>query len=141
MGQAQKCTWQISDETGKTEGTILMSGDKFKQEVTMTAQADSKKTVVYALSDGGYVYMWNNEMGTNGLKMAVDDDNKSSYDNAEFGKVEWDAENEYECSPATISETDLTPPSEIQFQDLGAQLKQLQDMQESFGLPQSEEQQ
>lgn len=140
MGQAQKCTWQVSDENGATNGTILMSGDKFKQEVTMVSNSDKKETKMFALSDGNFVYMWNNEMGSNGLKMAVEDDSKSSYDNAQFGKVEWDAENEYECNPATISEGELTPPSEIQFQDLGAQLKQLQEMQNNFGLPQGDEQ-
>ena len=131
-GKSQKCNWKIDESGITTEGSLWIDGNKFKQEIVTTEGESKKVSKVMVISDGKYSYMWNTDMGKNGVKTAINEDQKQDY-TAENGKADWDKQYQFECKNESVSEADLTPPSDIVFQDLGAQLQELQKLQEGLG--------
>lgn len=136
-GVAQKCNWRSETEGNLSEGQMWISGKKFKQEITTTKAATTGTVAVVTkatvISDGKYTYMWNSEMGKKGIKMEIKDDETQANTDYENGKVDWNKEFQFECNPTAVSEADLTPPSDVEFSDLGAQLEQLKQLQEKYG--------
>lgn len=130
-GVSQKCSWKFENEGLSMKGQVLMAGKKFKQEI-MSASANEKETKMEAVSDGKYLYMWGSEMAGQGIKMEIKEGENENY-SAEGGKVDWNKEYQYECSPTTVSETEFEVPKNIQFQDLGKQMEELKKLQEKFG--------
>ena len=131
-GVSQKCSWKSDVDGTSSSGQMWISGKKFKQEITTTSAATKVETKAIVLSDGSYTYMWNNEMGKKGIKMAIKDDENQDF-TAENGKADWNKEFQFECNPTAVSDSELAPPSDIDFQDLGLQLEQLQQLQKKYG--------
>ena len=42
------------------------------------------------------------------------------------GNIDWNQEYDYNCQPTTLNDSDFTPPSGVNFQDLGDLTKQFQ---------------
>ncbi|MBI2465191.1 hypothetical protein HYV64_03550 [Candidatus Shapirobacteria bacterium] len=131
-GVSQKCSWKSDVDGTTSEGQMWISGKKFKQEITTELAETNVETKATVVSDGSYTYMWNSEMGKKGIKMAIKDDETQDY-SAENGKVDWNKEFQFECNPSTVSDSELAPPTDVDFQDLGVQLEQLQQLQEKYG--------
>jgi hypothetical protein len=135
LGKDQKCTWSTNNDGQEMSGVMYISGKKFRQEIKIGATAEKKETNVINLSDGNYMYMWSTEMGKNGLKINIDEAEKD----ADTGKtpanekIDFGAKYNYECTPATVTEADLTPPKDVIYQDLGEMMKGLKDLQGKFG--------
>lgn len=131
-GVSQKCNWKSDSEGSVSEGQMWISGKKFKQEIKTIPEGSKTESKVVVVSDGSYTYMWNTEMGKKGIKMAVTEDETQDY-SAENGKVDWNKEFQFECNPTVVNDSELAPPADIEFQDLGVQLQQLQQLQEKYG--------
>lgn len=136
-GKDQKCTWKYEIDGQQMEGSLLISGKKFKQEIVMDMEIEGTKktTKITNLSDGEYLYMWNNETKEQGIKMRIPEEDKEGLDKQENGqgKVDWEGKYEYKCDNWKAGANDLTPPKDIQFQDFEEQMKQLKELQEKFG--------
>ncbi len=131
-GTSQKCVWSVDEEGSKSEGEMWVSGKKFRQDIKTTVGEEKKETKMTVVSDGKYTYIWNSDMGNKGIKMEIKDDESQDY-TTESGKVDLNEQYQFECKPGMVSDKDLTPPAEIEFQDLGAQLQDIQKLQEKFG--------
>lgn len=131
-GVSQKCSWKSDVEGTTSEGQMWISGKKFKQEIKTVSAETKAETRATVVSDGSYIYMWNNEMGKRGIKMAIKEGEEQDY-SAENGKMDWNKEFQFECNPTVVSDSELAPPADIEFQDLGAQLEQLEQLQKKYG--------
>jgi hypothetical protein len=141
-GKDQKCTWSFADGEQMMEGTVVVSGQRFRQEVIMNNPENNQKMQIFSISDGEYMYSWNSAAPDQGVKIKITEAETTpkTDTNPSEGKVDWGKEYEYKCEAWTLKEEDLTPPANINFVDLNAQLEQLKGMQEQFkGLIPNEE--
>lgn len=125
-GIAQKCTWKYSENNEDIEGTMLISGKKFRQEVNFkTADVPSVSSKNYIISDGEFVYMWNSQMTKgDGLKIRITDPEKKETEQSD--NFNWERKFDYQCKPSVISNDDLSPPKDIVFEDIQTRIKELQ---------------
>jgi len=139
-GIAQKCTWKYSENNEEIEGTMLIFGKKFRQDVnfkkTQASQAPSENITI---SDGEWLYMWNSQMPNGkGIKTKLantENDQNSDKPIGNEEKFDWEKKFDYQCQPTVISNDDLSPPKDIVFEDMDTQLKQLEGLGNKFQQP------
>jgi uncharacterized protein YceK len=136
-GKDQKCTWTLNENGSSMSGTLLISGKKFKQEIIITDPETKAENQMFSLSDGESLYTWGTAMGTQGFKTSIAETQNVATDSSATtpaqGKVDLSKQYQYQCEPWTVSETDLTVPTNITFTDMANQLKQLKDLQKKAG--------
>jgi hypothetical protein len=121
-GAALKCTYTYQDIV--TESWV--KGKKFSSTSTVSGMT------VNAVSDGVWMYSWNDGEKT-GVKFNLEEMKKLSAGNAgaqkspDMAEISKSATN-VQCSPDVITDSKFIPPSDIQFQDMGETLKQLQQL-------------
>jgi len=130
----QKCTWSSIQEESESTGTMIISGNKFKQEITV--KEDDTDLVVNSISDGTYIYTWQEKDGKvspdMAIKMKLDtfenpDKDTASNDNPTLaGTVDLDQQYQYNCSPTIVSESDFQPPKDVKFADYSQFMKDIQ---------------
>ncbi|MFZ2152763.1 MAG: hypothetical protein WAV41_01765 [Microgenomates group bacterium] len=135
-GVAQKCNWRWDDGGSSASGSMWISGKRFKQEINTVDATTKKETKMIVATDEKNVYMWSSEMGKKGIKMPVGEDQANS--GVENEKIDWNTQYNYECAPAVVTDKDLSPPDDIEFEDLGIQLQQLKELQDKYGTPTGE---
>jgi len=118
-GMAMKCTYAYKNI--QSEGWI--KGQKYYFKTTMP------QGVGYVISDGTWMYTWQ-EGQTQGVKFNIAQ-MKTLSEGKEQGyqdmkQVSADATN-VQCTPDAAGDSKFTPPSNIQFQDMGELLKQMQN--------------
>ncbi len=124
LGKDQKCQW-TSDESGtKTTGTLWIKGNKFRQSITSTTDGQPVNQAE-VISDGEWFYLWNPATKEQGMKMKMNEEDKKENKEIANGGIDWGKEFNYNCSPASVSEADVTPPTDVKFMDL-------QDLQNQF---------
>lgn len=130
LGTSQKCTYEVNEDGSQMKGEIVINGDKFKQSVEINN--DQGSMMVYTLSDGTYYYTWGDAMKNQGTKMKIadlqSDAQEVSKENSgsEAQKVDWDKKINYNCVAATVDETNLTLPTDVEFVDFTETMKSLQ---------------
>lgn len=118
LGTAQKCTWTVTDDNQTLTGTMLINGKKFKQVTTI--QTDKGPFTTTAVSDGEYYYSWSDASNGVGMKMSLSEAENATPSPDETpasGSVNWDNQYNYDCSPATVSDSDFTLPTDVKFTD------------------------
>lgn len=55
-GFPMKCTWSYEDSQGSAEGTVWVSGGKYRTDVSISSGD------MYAMRDGTYMYTWGDMM-------------------------------------------------------------------------------
>ena len=136
LGASQRCTYEVNNNGEIMKGEMLVDGKKFKQTTEITNQDGTMK--VYAISDGDYYYSWNEAMKGKGTKMKITDfeDDTSAVDENEDETVEMEASQQidmnekidYKCSPATLKDSDLAIPTDVEFIDYSEMMNGLQNM-------------
>ncbi len=124
LGKDQKCQWESSEEGNKTTGTLWIKGNKFRQTITNKID-DRPETKTEVISDGEWFYLWNPESKEQGMKMKMSEEDKQENNKIANGAIDWGKQFNYNCSPASVNETDVTPPTDVKFIDL-------QDLQNQF---------
>ncbi len=136
------CTYKFTDEENKFEitGQAYITGKKVLQETQTTNLVGSKKVIKGSVyTDGEYIYIWNKDDKTSGMKMKIEDQE------IEEGKVKTDVagaqetmEKEYDldCSPWKVDEKILTIPSDVQFKDFSEMMKGIPSMPQIPSIPQ-----
>lgn len=132
-GLAQKCTWSVTGEGTQSSGEITFKGNKFVQSLTTSIDGGAN-TKIKVLSDGAYSYMWNPDNKQSGIKVKVEDTQGTETQNNSEANIDWDTQYNYNCSPATVSDSDFVPPSDIQFVDFSQGLNKIQEQMKNFNV-------
>jgi len=138
LGKNQKCTvtTSITDEDGiktDTEGVFYISGKKMAQEVTVTStDKETPKVNMRMISDGEYMYTWNNENKDQGMKLKITEPEKEDVDvksgEAKYESFDMDEKVDLKCSPWIVNNSVFTVPSDVQFTDLSEMMKNIPTM-------------
>lgn len=127
LGTAQKCTFEVEQEGQTTKGEILIKGNKFKQGVEIPSENGLMK--VYSISDGEYLYSWNDAIKGAGSKIKIETmEITPEEDTQKQENINWEEKLDYKCNLATLSEADLALPTDIEFVDLSEMVNNLQNM-------------
>lgn len=139
MGKKIECSWQTNDEEGNaSEGKIYVDGNRSKSEIRVRGE---EEMVIMSLTDGKMGYMWN-DINRTGSKYDIAEMEKMgqvmegdmSKETTETSNVDtnWEEKMNYVCKPWKVDETVFAIPTDIEFTDLGVQLKQSQEMMEGM---------
>ena len=132
----QKCTWSNNTDGVQSNGTIVISGKKFKQDTNV--KQDGFDYIGHTVSDGTYLYTWqdntNKDSPNVAIKMKLDimddtpegDDSPASSPSDAKETVNLDQEYQYNCAPTVVSESDFQPPKDIEFADYSQFLEDIQ---------------
>ena len=122
-GTAQKCIWTTTEDNKTISGTMLISGQKFKQTI-ITGEINT-----FNITDGTNFYSWSDGSKT-GLKMNIAETQKNLPTSAETqsSSIDWNKQYNYDCSPTTVTDADFIPPQDITFTDFSETLKKFQDI-------------
>lgn len=127
LGIAQKCTYTSTAGTDTTSGEMLINGKKFKQTTKITNSSDV--TTISSISDGQFIYSWNDKTPNSGFKMKLDvtatSDVTPQAGSSAGRSVDLTQQYDYNCTPATVSDSDFVPPSTIKFTDFSDFTKDL----------------
>ena len=127
LGISQKCTFEIDNEDQMTKGELLINGNKFKQSMEIASEEGVMK--INSISDGEYFYSWNEGVDGSGTKIKIEENTTTPDENMEEAEnTIWEEKFDYKCTPISLSETDLTLPSDIEFVDLSEMMQNLENM-------------
>lgn len=122
---AQKCTYQTTQNGQPVTSTIYLNGKKFKQ-VSQVSGPNNTTVEVTTISDGAYVYSYSSASATSGVKIKIDQSvSSSTTQDGSPSSIDWNKQIDYHCSPATVSDSDLSLPSTVNFVELGQTLQNL----------------
>lgn len=124
-GIPQRCTLEYSDGEMSTSSETWIKDGKFKQ-IMRVSSPESGKRVVNTISDGNYIYSWE-EGSTTGNKIKIEEKSESQETNQEAVDLQMNDQFEYKCSPAVVNEAEFSLPTNVEFKDLNAELKKLQE--------------
>lgn len=138
MGKNQKCTisTSITDEDGiktDTEGVFYISGKKMAQEYIVTStDTDMPKVTMRMISDGEYMYTWNDENKDQGMKIKVtepeDEDIDVESGEAQYESIDMDEKVDLKCTPWIVDNGKFTIPTDVTFTDLSEMMKNIPTM-------------
>ncbi len=141
-GKDQKCTWTASSEEGQVNGTVYISGNKFKQEMTVNNSTTATEDKMYSLSDGEYLYTWGSLMPGKGYKVLMKQENtEPETENVDDKAAETENEQtkdlnteyDYNCESWSANTDEWTLPDGVSFQDLQEIMNQMQKIQKQPG--------
>ena len=120
-GQAYRCVYTYQN----VQSEMFVKGQKFSSTANVGGQ------ITHSISDGAWMYIWQEGQNT-GTKFNIAE-MKANTQKTESGYTDIntiaDTASNVECSLTATSDSRFTPPSNIQFQDMGELLKQLQNGQ------------
>jgi len=136
-----KCT---VEQDGNTT-TILTNGTKARiegMEMPNPQDPTGAKEKGYMVNDGEWAYIWSGKQGmkfnmkemeeTAQKNPAVEDQSTKPSDWKDWAKNIESSGAKYDCSAAVVSDSDFVAPSDVQFQDMGEFLKQMQSASSSL---------
>jgi uncharacterized protein YdeI (BOF family) len=141
MGSAVKCNGNYSGDSGEMNVTVYTSGNKSYSEMTVDTP-DQGTFMTYSIYDGDWLYTW----GDYGMasKMKVSDIQELSgkapsdvptpkdYQGSETeGPQAFEQQFDYSCTPWVVESSKFTPPSDVEFTDIGQMMKNMNDALDS----------
>lgn len=129
LGKSVECEFNYVDSEGTVEQTTYVSKEKFRSDSTMTIDGDNVQ--VHSISDGTWLYMWSDMTPGQGTKIKFEDfiDDAQEAGQGEYESANLDLEKEYDfkCVPWIPNNAKFTPPSNIDFKDLGEMMDAFQN--------------
>lgn len=133
MGKSQQCTVSsssVDDKNVKTDttGTLYISGKKIAQEVVVTStDKDFPRVSMRMISDGTYMYTWNTETKSQGMKIKITEpeEGKPVNDKKSNGAVSMDDKLDVKCSNWIADNSKFDIPSDVKFTDLSELMKNI----------------
>ena len=120
-GVGYQCTYTYQN----IQSVSKMKGQKFSSRTTVEGQVSN------AISDGTWMYTWADGQAK-GVKFNIADMKKNAQAGGQQSAPSMDdiasTANNVQCTPSAVSDSEFNPPSGVEFQDMGALLKQLQGM-------------
>lgn len=124
-GLSQKCTWSATEENTSIKGEILIKGNKFKQ--VSSVKTEQSEMTINAVSDGEWIYTWNDQVPGQGIKMNLKQSEITPMpDQTDNSQINFEKQYNYSCTPASVSDSDVTVPKDINFSDMSETVKQFQ---------------
>lgn len=126
LGKDLTCDFAYtSDEDARTEGTVYLSGERMRGNFTM--MMDDQHMEAHTIRDGETAYVWGTTpYGEMATKFNIMEDEGDDSDSSEQS-IDLDESVEYDCRGWSVDGSMFTPPSDVQFQDLSAQMQMMQD--------------
>lgn len=133
---SQKCTMT---ENGKVVGVIYVDGERVRMD-----GSDGQAGMSSMINDGEWIYMWDTATKS-GMKMKNEDTEEMVAESE--GEVEVDVDEEmtpegigeavydYSCGKWKVDESVFVPPTDVEFQDMDAMLKQMEVQMEGMVPP------
>ncbi|MFA6251000.1 MAG: S-Ena type endospore appendage [Candidatus Shapirobacteria bacterium] len=120
LKKSLKCTLHSDQKSGIIDGTIYVSQNKSRAEITIKTIDNKAQVGTFTVIDGQSAYSWTSLVKT-GFKMALYQMSSSS-NSAQGMEVVNSLQQEYsyKCQPWTPDNNLFIPPTEISFTDLGA---------------------
>jgi len=134
ISNPQKCVGQDTDVIT----TIYTDGDRSRYDIEGLAGSDLANDVMHSLNDGTWTYSWmdSSDTGTKIKNSAIEEIDDEDF----WGEDEWydeDMDEEWveedmdepdiKCSDWRVDNKMFVPPSDVEFQDTGAMLNNVQD--------------
>ncbi len=129
-GKNLKCVWQTeaTENAGKSSGTIMISGKKFRQDIKIEAK-DTKTsgTEMNAISDGESMFVWGAADPKNGFKLSLagTTEAKTTAKVGQTEAVDVNKKVDFRCSPWSVDESSFVLPEGVKFVDLSQMTKQI----------------
>lgn len=128
LGGNATCEFAYSEpESGaQIDGTVYVAddGELFRGDFTMEHQGMAYDT--HVIRDGSKGYTWSETpYGSMALEFDIQDDDDLFKSNDEGG-LDYDQEFEYSCERWSVNSSFFTPPSEIEFTNMTAQMNAMQ---------------
>ncbi|HHQ45127.1 MAG TPA: hypothetical protein ENN13_03215 [Candidatus Altiarchaeales archaeon] len=124
-GGSYKCTYNYEG----LQTTSWVMGEKFKSTSVLTGMEFN------SISDGVWIYSWNSDE-SQGMKLRISDfqDIQEQDDLQDYPDMEEIARfaRDVDCRPEALSQAFFTPPSNIEFIDVGEQMRQMQEMMQQY---------
>ncbi len=132
-GIPQKCTLEYSNEDMASTSETWIKGRKYKQFMVVESPVSGKRSV-YTVSDGVYIYTWE-ESAKTGNKIKIEESEVDEPETTDTSvDVQMDDVLDYKCAPAVITDSEFEIPSDIVFTDVNAELEKLQDQMENLNV-------
>jgi hypothetical protein len=129
-GAGYKCTYDFNGMTSES----WVKGKKFASKTNVDNQ------VGHTISDGTWMYSWEDGQ-RQGVKFNIEE-MKRLGEKSQGGQQKQpsmdevaNAASNVRCAPEVMSDSTFTPPSDVEFQDMGAMVKQLQEAMGTGGKP------
>jgi hypothetical protein len=129
-GLPMECTWSYSDGKDNIEGSVIVSGGKFKSDAHYSGQGGDFDS--HSISDGTYMYVWSSMPGSKGMKMLLPDEEE--YEQPEEGSAQYvdlEAAYNYRCAPTVAGPGTFSPPN-MEFVDMTAMMQDMQAMSDKY---------
>jgi len=128
-GANLQCTFKYDDENNMTDGTVYLSGKKMRGDFALS-QSDGKSMQSHVIRDDVYGYTWL-EGQKQGTKIKIETSEKITKDQEGEKDGELFAldnkDVDYDCKAWNVDNSMLKPPANINFQDISAQVEQIQE--------------
>jgi len=126
-GRSIRCDLVAKDDSTITSGTTYVANGKFRSDYKMKV-AGSADILAYSLSDGTWLYSWNDIYRDQAAKFKMADLNQegTKTEAEEEGTENYNAKFDYKCFDWPTDESVFVPPTGITFKDFSAILKQAQ---------------
>ncbi len=120
MNKPMKCTWKDAAADGEVTNVLYIQGKKFRQDVTM---GDLGKA--YTVSDGEYVYIWNDFTGA-ATKFKINEvsADKSNEQASNDNSAGLEQPRNFSCAAWTVDNSVFNVPADKTFKDATEDLKQ-----------------
>lgn len=121
-GQSQRCTFASTNENGSTKGTVYVSSNNARTDITTTV--DGKESEISMIRKGNDNYIWGSDL-EQGIKMTLSLEELSTNEQANqyTGSVNPNEKVDFSCMPWTVDESLFTPPVNIKFTDVSAMME------------------
>lgn len=118
-GGSYRCTYAVTSEQGKFEGTAYVSGNKVRVDSSNEiAGPQAQKMESHMINDGEFIYTWSPSM-PQGVKMAAPKADAAPEPGAPVqGQYDYNQKVDYKCAAWTADSSLLTPPANVQFMAL-----------------------
>ncbi len=131
-----KCTVTTSSDLSDSSGIVYISNGKMRSDFSNTMKSgplSGKVQVAHMIVDTEISYMWGEGMMKNGIKMAKKDmlDVKPQEGNSPQNQaaIDMNEKSDYKCKGWKADTAMFIPPSDIEFQDMGAMIKSMPRME------------
>jgi len=122
LGRDLTCDFVHDDpETGRSEGTVFLSGERMRGDFRITANGTEMES--HVIRNGSTGYTWGTTpMGTVAIMFDISQEDDIASSN-EGESVDLDQNLEFECSAWSVDESKFAPPSDLDFQNVSAQMQ------------------
>jgi len=127
LGKNLTCDFVHDDpESGRSEGTVYLSGERMRGDFTITANGTVMES--HVIRDGDTGYTWGSTpAGTMAITFTISEEEQVVASGKSEQSINLDQNLEYSCTPWNVDESKFQPPADLNFQDISAQMQVMQE--------------